>query len=99
MWSYLSYFLVPFAALGLLLIAKLVSGGFARHRKKAAKRTPGELASRAEQPEHRRIAQGLISGPAGLQEPHPGAQEASTGQCVCARCECDGDHAQRATQN
>ena len=93
MLSYLSYFLVPFAALGLLLVAKLVSGGFARHRKKAAKRSPGELAGRAEQPECSRIAQRLIRGSAGLQEPHPSAQEACTGQCVGARCKCDGDHA------
>ena len=99
MWSYLSYFLVPFAALGLLLIAKLVSGGFARHRKQSPKPTPGKLAGRAKEPEHRGVVQRLISGPAGLQEPHSGAQEACSGQCVCARCECDGDHAQRATQD
>lgn len=68
MWSYLSYFLVPFAALGLLLIAKLVSGGFARHRKQSAKRAPGELAARAKEPKHRSVAQRLIGGPAGLQE-------------------------------
>ena len=99
MWSYLSYFLVPFAALGLLLVAKLVSGGFARHRKKPAKRTPGELASRAKEPEKRSVAQRLISGPAGLQEPHPGAQEPSPGESVCARDESSRDHAQRAAQD
>ena len=99
MWSYLSYFLVPFAALGLLLFAKLVSGGFAWHRKKPAKRTPGELTGRAEEPEHRSVAQRLIRGPARLQEPHSGAQEACSGQCVGARRECDGDHAQRAAQD
>ena len=99
MWSYLSYFLVPFAALGLLLIAKLVSGGFDRHRKEAAKPTPGELAGRAKEPEYCGVAQRLISGPAGLQKAHSGADEACTGQCVCARRECHGDHAQRAAQD
>ena len=99
MWPYLSYFLVPFAALGLLLIAKLVSGGFARHRKKPTKRAPGELAGGAKEAEHRGVSQRLISGPAGLQETHPGAQEACSGQCVCARCKCDGDHAQGASQD
>ncbi len=99
MWSYLSYFLVPFAALGLLLIAKLVSGGFARHRKQAAKRTPGELATRAKQPEQRSIAQRLISGPAGLQEAHASPQEAGPRESVGPRCEGHGDHAQRAPQD
>lgn len=99
MWSNLSYFLVPFAALGLLLIAKLVSSSFARHRKKPTETTPGDLAGGAKEAEHRGVSQRLISGPAGLQEPHPGTQEACTGQCVGARCECDGDHAQRATQD
>lgn len=99
MWSYLSYFLVPFVALALLLVAKLVSGGFARHRKKAAKRAPRELASRSKQPKHRRVAQRLISGLTGLQETHPGAQEACSGQCVCSRDESSRDHAQRAAQD
>lgn len=99
MWPYLSYFLVPFAALGLLLIAKLVSGSFARHRKEAAKRAPGKLAGRAKEPEHRGVAQRLISGPAGLQEAHPGAQEPSPGESVCARDESSRDHAQRASQD